>query len=840
MVKKINSDRGVDSRDRFTESNSSTYHSTSEVFKPQVDTKQAIAHLKLLGYQPGNPVFLRFFYDKNDPRKADDKGRKANGAFPALSWQKVEAYQGDKRGIYFVVNGGGHCDADVQAGRAFFYEHDNLSKELSASLWRELGLPEPTFQVDTGGKSIHSYWVLIEPCTVEDWKIFQADLLEFADADRNLKNPSRVMRLAGCLHPATNQKATIISNSGKCYSFEELRAVVPSAQKAVPITAVPPARDTDREIERALAVIPRRIANTGTYPMYRNVLWAVKSRYGTERAIALMEHHSPSKECGWDIAQVCRSGGKNITLGSLFYYAKQYGFEFEETAKMRESQQPQEKFHLISEESDDDDPVTLEGIRAILAESSSRPDLAFIHPSLMQPLQQRARLLNIPLECFIGAILPVAASLLKVKTNLCLSAATNWYAPPILWTALVGESGTAKSPVWETAIAPLNTLQTQQDHQYEAASRDYEEALVEWEKRDKEQRGKKPQKPVPRELYFQDATLEAIALAISHYPEHGTLYAVDELTQFSKGFDAYRNGRGGDRAKWLTAYDGQGLKVNRKGATRISMARSAISLSGGIQPEILQREMGNLQVIDGFWQRIAYFPIPLTKAPIPREGETCNLSEILESAYQCLDAFPAQTFYLDSEANKSWKQWFAECENLKVKELHPAIRALYPKAKERAARIALVIHCLNAAIEGTNPPEKIPAKTLQGAIDLTRWTLTHTRLLFADFGQGENPQAVKLVRFVERFRGMGWIAARDVMRWYSRRQMDAKDARVFMMQVVNFGYAVTNGEEPDSKKFRIQIVPDTPDKSLQDLSLQRIEAPDKRERVTFLREKWGK
>jgi hypothetical protein len=186
MALKSDSDRESPPRDRSNENYPYAFHCNS---KSGVDTKQAIAHLEALGYQSGERIFLRFFYDKKDPRKANDKGRKADGVFPTLHWHEVEAYQADKRGVYFVVNGSGHRDADVQFGRAFFYEHDNLDKELSASLWQELGLPEPTFQVDTGGKSIHSYWVLIEPCTVEDWKIFQADLLAFADADRTLKNP---------------------------------------------------------------------------------------------------------------------------------------------------------------------------------------------------------------------------------------------------------------------------------------------------------------------------------------------------------------------------------------------------------------------------------------------------------------------------------------------------------------------------------------------------------------------------------------------------------------------------------------------------------------------------
>ncbi|WP_052128916.1 DUF3987 domain-containing protein [Neosynechococcus sphagnicola] len=788
----------------------------------------ATVHLTELGYKPGETVFLRFFLDKSNPQKADDQGRKAEGVFPDLPWQLIETYQAQSYGVYFVVNAGGQTDQDVQCCRAIFYEHDNLDKALSASMHKELELPEPTIQVDTGGKSVHSYWLLKEPCPVQDWRALQTDLLEFADGDRQLKNPSRVMRLAGFIHPGTGQQATIINQSGQRYSIEQLRAIVPTTKQLVSVVAVP-ASTTDAEIQRALAAIPRRIANSGTYHLYRNSLWGLKAHYGAEQAIAMMEAHSPSKECGWNVAQVCRSGGDRITLGSLFYHAQQHGFKFTGKAEISPHQQGQGKPSPSKQSENElemEDPVTAEDVQAILTETGSQPDLGFIHPHLLIPLLHRAKLLNVPVECFVGAILPVAASLLKVGTQLCLWQATDWYVPPILWTALVGESGTLKSPVWDTAMNPLYALQAFWDVLHQAAVEKFEAELEAWEKSKKEDRGKKPKAPAARELYFQDATLEAIAQSVSTYPENGTVCSVDELTQFSKGFDAYRNGRGGDRAKWLSAYDGKGLKVNRKGGTRISLQRSSISLSGGIQPAILRKEMGDLQVVDGFWQRIAYFPIPLTKAPVPRGGGTCNLSGLLEAAYRRLDEYSAQTFYLDSDARSLWNQWCEECEDLKVRELHPAIRALYPKAKERAARIALVIHCLNAAIAGTVPTEKISAQTLQGAIELTRWTLAQTRMLFADFGQGENPQAVKICRFVQRFKDLGWITARQVSRWHYPL-ISAKESREFMQRVVLLEYAVTNGEEPNSKQFKIKIVTDNTDKSPQPHTLQGIEVPDK-------------
>ncbi|MDY6902089.1 MAG: hypothetical protein SWZ49_29060, partial [Cyanobacteriota bacterium] len=213
---------------------------------PNIDRDSANYQLKILGYQEpeqkkgfsrispqkNDRVYLRFFYPSDDPRKENDKGRKSN----YLNWQEIEKYQREGRGVYFVINGGGHKNEDVVSGRAIFIEHDDLPKDLQLNLWQTLNLPEPTFQVDTGGKSIHSYWVFEQPIPVEQWCSLQKDLLEFADADRSIKNPARVMRLAGAWHVSINElgqpiynQSRIVSASGHKYTYEQLRKAIPSS-----------------------------------------------------------------------------------------------------------------------------------------------------------------------------------------------------------------------------------------------------------------------------------------------------------------------------------------------------------------------------------------------------------------------------------------------------------------------------------------------------------------------------------------------------------------------------------------------------------------------------------
>ena len=111
---------------------------------PNIDRMVAQRQLALLGHSINKPVYLRFFYPSDDPRKDGDAGRKAD----RIDWNQIEKYQKEGRGAYFVVNGGGHKNNDVTQGHAVFIEHDDLPKEDQVNLWKTLGLPEPTFQVD--------------------------------------------------------------------------------------------------------------------------------------------------------------------------------------------------------------------------------------------------------------------------------------------------------------------------------------------------------------------------------------------------------------------------------------------------------------------------------------------------------------------------------------------------------------------------------------------------------------------------------------------------------------------------------------------------------------------
>ncbi len=233
-----------------------------------VDRGQAKAQLQLLGYQPGDSVYMRFFVPDTDPRYGTpEAARKAN----KLDWAEVERYQNDGYGVYFVINGGGHADKDVKVGRALFCEWDDRPIEDQTFAWQGLNLLEPSMQVSTR-KSVHNYWRA--DLTKEQWIELQKDLLAYTQSDQKLKNPSRVLRLAGAYHikPGCDPiRCDIIHQTERVYTYEELRSAIPRLQQPEqPAISYQPSISEDVPLYQFLTKDDRALIDQGAAQGSRN------------------------------------------------------------------------------------------------------------------------------------------------------------------------------------------------------------------------------------------------------------------------------------------------------------------------------------------------------------------------------------------------------------------------------------------------------------------------------------------------------------------------------------------------------------------------------------------
>jgi hypothetical protein len=128
------------------------------------------------------------------------------------------------------------------------------------------------------------------------------------------------------------------------------------------------------------------------------------------------------------------------------------------------------------------------------------------------------------------------------------------------------------------------------------------------------------------------------------------------------------------------------------------------------------------------------------------------------------------------------------------------------KFRGLAGRIALVLHRVEAAVEGKEPEQPIGVATLQKALDWSRWLLDQNLYLYQSLGLADDPELSRILRFVERFKETEWVKADDLRRWWSPKpKPSANEARKFLARVVELELAISNGDEPDSASYRISI-----------------------------------
>ncbi len=293
-----------------------------------VDSAVAHLHLDLL-HKKEEKTHLRAITYKGGDLSARE------GLFSNLD--KFSQYNAQGRGVYLVVNNGGTSDNQITECVAFFVEWDNIPREKQLYIYKELNLPEPTFQIHTGGKSIHCYWVLKKPVAAEVWKPIQIRLVDYCKADKNIKDASRCMRLAGFYYVDATGKPTnkseIINISGKEYLVEDIAQVLPEPKVEAPRykKKITNSNWTIRDIGEALDAIPQRVSGSNTYEEYRQMAWGLKAivkDIGLPETVAvdLLEAHSPSKRSGWNIPQVMRSGGERTGAGTFIFIAQKHGW----------------------------------------------------------------------------------------------------------------------------------------------------------------------------------------------------------------------------------------------------------------------------------------------------------------------------------------------------------------------------------------------------------------------------------------------------------------------------------------------------------------------------------
>jgi hypothetical protein len=368
-----------------------------------------------------------------------------------------------------------------------------------------------------------------------------------------------------------------------------------------------------------------------------------------------------------------------------------------------------------------------------------------------------------------------------------------WTEPAILWTVIIGESGTTKSPAIDLALSATARLQelamvehTEAAEQYKIKRLTYERDLAAWKK------GKKdnglppwePDTPVATRYAVNDQTLEALAMLLHRQPR-GLLLARDELAGWLSGFDKYSKGKG-DASQWLELHGGRSITIDRKTGEpkTLYIPRAAVSVCGGIQPGTLQRCLTTEHRQSGLAARLllAYPPrrpkrwteAEIDTATTQAMREAIDRLHGLDFAVNADNQPTPKLVHLTPEA-KALYVAYTDAHNAEQYQLHGDIAAAYSKLEGAAARLALVVHYARWAGEDATlaNADAVDAESMQAGIKLARWFAAEAKRVYAMLDESEEGAELRKLADWIAARG-GSVTVRDVQQGHRQYRTSAE------------------------------------------------------------------
>jgi hypothetical protein len=361
-----------------------------------------------------------------------------------------------------------------------------------------------------------------------------------------------------------------------------------------------------------------------------------------------------------------------------------------------------------------------------------------------------------------------------------------WLVPPILWVAVIGESGTCKTPAFQLVLRPIRERQRkalerhgEEMKQYKVDQVRWEKEMTAWQKKGNGLPPAQPEEPRAERFIVSDTTVEALAPILLANPR-GLLLARDELAGWIGSFDRYagKGKAGADSANWLSMFNAESIIVDRKtGIPRtIHVPQAAVCVSGGIQPAILQRALGLEHRESGLAARLLLTCPPRkakrwTEADIDPSAEA-ELVRLFDRLYELQpttddDGEPRPRLVrLSGDAQAAWIAYY-NAHAVEQTDLTGDMAAAWSKLEEYAARLALVVHFTRWAAGNVADESRLDLASMSAGIVLAKWFKHEARRVYAmlDESDAERDQR-RLVEWIDR-KG-GTVTAREVQqgcRW---------------------------------------------------------------------------
>lgn len=375
-----------------------------------------------------------------------------------------------------------------------------------------------------------------------------------------------------------------------------------------------------------------------------------------------------------------------------------------------------------------------------------------------------------------------------------------WDAPPIVWAAIVGKSGSMKTPAWSLAMSPVFAIEKDAEREFQSAYARHQEevaARCRSEEGDASNRVMQITEPKPTRFTVSDTTIEALAPLLLDNPR-GLLVSRDELSGWIGSFDRFSKGRASsDASHWLSMFNAKPLRVDRKtGEPRTLYVPSAsVSVCGGIQPGTLRRAVGVEHRENGLLARFLLVWPPQRQKRWTEDGVDSTLLDEVTDIVRRLRSLDFETdrfgdatpgiVALSPDAADAFRDFY----NQHAEEqagLDDDLAAAWSKLEEYAARLALIVHLTRFAAGEDVAEREVDLVSMRAGIELTRWFCHEARRVYAMLDQSEAERSrAELAEWIRRKGGA--VSVPDVQGGH-RRFRSAAETELALEELVKAGF----------------------------------------------------
>ena len=360
-----------------------------------------------------------------------------------------------------------------------------------------------------------------------------------------------------------------------------------------------------------------------------------------------------------------------VTVGTVFHYAKQFGWNEPQTTTTIDQSTLPEPIDLWAQFDPPELPHDL--LPAIIEEFA----------------RERADIMGADPAGLALAALAVCAAAIPDRITLQVKKRDPaWREAARLWVALIAPPSGKKSPIMSEAARPLKRLDAEMFQVYLDKKAKYDELTKE----------EKKTTTAPRQvrLRIEDTTIEAAQEVFKDSPD-GVLCLQDELSGWFGAMDKYTSGRGAakDRGFWLQAYNGGSYAVNRIGRGSALIRNNGVSVLGGIQPALL-RQIVEGSVDDGLIQRL--LPIVLRRGYESKDQDPEDAVGLYASLIQRLgsrtSSIPVPVHFADGAHVIRQRLEGKHLNLMRCETINPKLAAHIGKYDGIFARLCLIWHCI--------------------------------------------------------------------------------------------------------------------------------------------------